>query len=135
RRPPAPGPAPPAARPAQNARCFRIRRWPRGPSPPLPPSYARFPGAAGPDSARSEEHTSELQSRENLVCRLLLEKKEPWLPGLVADENPQAELAQDMVAVPPTELLAGELMEFNLPQYAAMSRTRLCPYVQQLALC
>src|SRR6266511_6184650 len=30
---------------------------------------------------RSEEHTSELQSRENLVCRLLLEKKkkEPQL--------------------------------------------------------
>src|SRR5690606_41840525 len=26
-------------------------------------------------SSRSEEHTSELQSRENLVCRLLLEKK------------------------------------------------------------
>src|SRR2546427_6491827 len=29
-------------------------------------------GAAGP---RSEEHTSELQSQSNLVCRLLLEKK------------------------------------------------------------
>src|SRR5690606_40635709 len=28
-----------------------------------------------PDQLRSEEHTSELQSRENLVCRLLLEKK------------------------------------------------------------
>src|SRR5690606_41217599 len=28
-----------------------------------------------PGQARSEEHTSELQSRENLVCRLLLEKK------------------------------------------------------------
>src|SRR5690606_18649310 len=27
------------------------------------------------EKARSEEHTSELQSRENLVCRLLLEKK------------------------------------------------------------
>src|SRR5690606_41947463 len=27
------------------------------------------------DRERSEEHTSELQSRENLVCRLLLEKK------------------------------------------------------------
>src|SRR5690606_41351487 len=27
------------------------------------------------DELRSEEHTSELQSRENLVCRLLLEKK------------------------------------------------------------
>src|SRR5690606_37243487 len=29
-----------------------------------------------PKSNRSEEHTSELQSRENLVCRLLLEKKQ-----------------------------------------------------------
>src|SRR5690606_39729613 len=28
-----------------------------------------------PKDMRSEEHTSELQSRENLVCRLLLEKK------------------------------------------------------------
>src|SRR5690606_40496018 len=28
-----------------------------------------------PNLIRSEEHTSELQSRENLVCRLLLEKK------------------------------------------------------------
>src|SRR5690606_41659133 len=30
-------------------------------------------------SFRSEEHTSELQSRENLVCRLLLEKKKKKL--------------------------------------------------------
>src|SRR3712207_7999140 len=28
-----------------------------------------------PDAVRSEEHTSELQSRQYLVCRLLLEKK------------------------------------------------------------
>src|SRR2546430_8061679 len=32
-------------------------------------------GGDGPQSARSEEHTSELQSQSNLVCRLLLEKK------------------------------------------------------------
>src|SRR5690606_15897935 len=31
--------------------------------------------ASAPSWARSEEHTSELQSRENLVCRLLLQKK------------------------------------------------------------
>src|SRR5688572_31782807 len=31
--------------------------------------------AAGVDDIRSEEHTSELQSQSNLVCRLLLEKK------------------------------------------------------------
>src|SRR5688572_32103069 len=29
------------------------------------------------DNPRSEEHTSELQSQSNLVCRLLLEKKKP----------------------------------------------------------
>src|SRR2546430_11186807 len=35
-------------------------------------------------AARSEEHTSELQSQSNLVCRLLLEKKktQPQLHGL-----------------------------------------------------
>src|SRR5690606_41913801 len=32
-------------------------------------------GEAPMAAVRSEEHTSELQSRENLVCRLLLEKK------------------------------------------------------------
>src|SRR5690606_41250594 len=36
------------------------------------PRMLAFEGTHGP---RSEEHTSELQSRENLVCRLLLEKK------------------------------------------------------------
>src|SRR5690606_40987625 len=45
------------------------RRWRFMPSP--------YPGGRGRtalSAARSEEHTSELQSRENLVCRLLLEK-------------------------------------------------------------
>src|SRR5690606_39322494 len=32
-------------------------------------------GLSGAGAIRSEEHTSELQSRENLVCRLLVEKK------------------------------------------------------------
>src|SRR5436309_12164415 len=33
---------------------------------------------------RSEEHTSELQSRENLVCRLLLEKKKKQVKACTA---------------------------------------------------
>src|SRR5438874_5544367 len=42
------------------------------PQEPLPGSArAAAPGA----KERSEEHTSELQSRRDLVCRLLLEKK------------------------------------------------------------
>src|SRR5207302_10924129 len=42
--------------------CLRFRPRGRAPAPSV--------GSAG----RSEEHTSELQSREKLVCRLLLEK-------------------------------------------------------------
>src|SRR5215203_6338519 len=44
-----------------------------GPGPPLATAFQVIgaPVAAG----RSEEHTSELQSRQYLVCRLLLEKK------------------------------------------------------------
>src|SRR2546430_10746363 len=34
----------------------------------------------GSESVRSEEHTSELQSQSNLVCRLLLEKKKQTTP-------------------------------------------------------
>src|SRR3712207_8012217 len=37
------------------------------------------PGSA-PGRTRSEEHTSELQSRQYLVCRLLLEKKKDYSP-------------------------------------------------------
>src|SRR5690606_39514246 len=48
-------------------------------SPPWRPtprdSTGPCPHSTAPHNDRSEEHTSELQSRENLVCRLLLEKK------------------------------------------------------------
>src|SRR5690625_4443772 len=39
------------------------------------PITIRAPYGGGVSGARSEEHTSELQSRGHLVCRLLLEKK------------------------------------------------------------
>src|SRR5690606_41788846 len=75
------------------SRCPTWRRWSWPCSPPCRPECRPRPwppradaprGAGGfplryapdfSDSPRSEEHTSELQSRENLVCRLLLEKK------------------------------------------------------------
>src|SRR5260370_17037558 len=46
-------------------------------APPFPPCLDRRRGgrARGARCQRSEEHTSELQSHLNLVCRLLLEKK------------------------------------------------------------
>src|SRR2546430_5353296 len=39
--------------------------------------------------ARSEEHTSELQSQSNLVCRLLLEKKNTETANLGHNQYPQ----------------------------------------------
>src|SRR5699024_12090543 len=39
------------------------------------PGASHSPSSASSRKARSEEHTSELQSRFDLVCRLLLEKK------------------------------------------------------------
>src|SRR2546428_1707790 len=41
----------------------------------FPYGSTAFASKAGPLAGRSEEHTSELQSRSDLVCRLLLEKK------------------------------------------------------------
>src|SRR5690554_7103521 len=41
----------------------------------IPPGYREPILVSGTDGVRSEEHTSELQSRPHLVCRLLLEKK------------------------------------------------------------
>src|SRR6478735_12583146 len=52
--------------------CGPRCRWPRGAAPWCSPAGVR----------RSEEHTSELQSPCNLVCRLLLEKKNNTILGL-----------------------------------------------------
>src|SRR3712207_6961036 len=52
------------------ARCRRAN----GPRP------EHHPGSKQAEPGRSEEHTSELQSRQYLVCRLLLEKKNNSLP-------------------------------------------------------
>src|SRR5690606_41678352 len=51
--------------------CSRSRR----PGAGQVTQFPQFGGHLGQGRQRSEEHTSELQSRENLVCRLLLEKK------------------------------------------------------------
>src|SRR5256886_10445871 len=54
-------------RPPPRGSVLQFRRRPQEPA-----STGRFPGHI---PGRSEEHTSELQSQSNLVCRLLLEKK------------------------------------------------------------
>src|SRR2546430_3260611 len=55
---------------------FNFAQFVEWPPAALPGDSAPFViGVLGKDPFRSEEHTSELQSQSNLVCRLLLEKK------------------------------------------------------------
>src|SRR2546429_3560807 len=62
---------------------FRSLRAARRQAPPAARRVGRrHPGAPG-GGERSEEHTSELQSRLHLVCRLLLEKKKKRLPSSI----------------------------------------------------
>src|SRR5690606_40274962 len=77
-------PQPSRARPTADASAnsitaalYSASQVPRDSPPPAMPraSTQPWPRLASRRSRRSEEHTSELQSRENLVCRLLLEKK------------------------------------------------------------
>src|SRR2546427_6214223 len=57
-------------------RSYWSRGLARGRRAGCPPDSRRDAGATV--RARSEEHTSELQSQSNLVCRLLLEKKKKY---------------------------------------------------------
>src|SRR5260370_17891660 len=54
---------------------FRSRGWPPPPWAATAAGCRPRRSPARPHARRSEEHTSELQSHLNLVCRLLLEKK------------------------------------------------------------
>src|SRR5688572_31172053 len=60
-----------AAHPKNQGRSLQSARWSQAEM--LDPS-TKWQGFQ-PQAIRSEEHTSELQSQSNLVCRLLLEKK------------------------------------------------------------
>src|SRR5690349_23605908 len=74
-------------RPPPRSTLFPYTTLFRSRSPPSPSGLSRlwFGPAENPSrdtdmltlTLRSEEHTSELQSRRDLVCRLLLEKKNP----------------------------------------------------------
>src|SRR5690606_41717388 len=64
--------------PARGGRAYLRPARRQGLRPPRRPRRLAHRGAhrlQRRPPGRSEEHTSELQSRENLVCRLLLEKK------------------------------------------------------------
>src|SRR2546430_7939066 len=96
-----------------------IRRPPRSTLFPYttlfrsPPSTNSSPGEDGRPwrssaASRSEEHTSELQSQSNLVCRLLLEKKKtPATPRGSQRPTPSTTARSHPAPPPPTSDIAG----------------------------
>src|SRR5947209_14384184 len=72
---------------------FRSPRVPEARPPSSPRRRPRHVDSAG--SARSEEHTSELQSRQYLVCRLLLEKKKTQQNDRLELRDNAEDLARD----------------------------------------
>src|SRR2546422_2714080 len=72
----------------------RLERDREGPRARLVPGFGVAPKVIGRRGVgpmhrdRSEEHTSELQSRLHLVCRLLLEKKKEIKLQLVSEDGP-----------------------------------------------
>src|SRR5215510_3660466 len=73
-------------------------------------SKAKHPDASQRVATRSEEHTSELQSRGHLVCRLLLEKKNTRRP-------PRIVARPVITAPPPTVTKFGPLNDPISPQF------------------
>src|SRR6266702_8440492 len=67
------------------------------------PVFVNHSAPSGPDvmptGTRSEEHTSELQSRGHLVCRLLLEKKKLKITGAVPIEMTSDDKAVEGTAI------------------------------------
>src|SRR2546427_4289979 len=61
--------------PSMDRYAHRLHDWLESTDPGFEVRLAASIGDLTRDRARSEEHTSELQSQSNLVCRLLLEKK------------------------------------------------------------
>src|SRR5690349_22488099 len=68
------------------------KQWPVGPSTSSDDGCAWSRQASSSGAWRSEEHTSELQSRRDLVCRLLLEKKKVMVP-MVVEQTSRGECA------------------------------------------
>src|SRR5690606_41254155 len=69
------GPVSPALAGCRKRHAQLARRVRRVRGPAVAPGRVLHRQLVRAGRGRSEEHTSELQSRENLVCRLLLEKK------------------------------------------------------------
>src|SRR2546430_8002091 len=83
---------------------------------------AMLPAMAAARIPRSEEHTSELQSQSNLVCRLLLEKKNETTQLLAGAEGSPSNRVQPM---PPPSVAGVGVCELTTPVSLILLHTAL----------
>src|SRR2546430_11427244 len=81
------------------------------------------------EGERSEEHTSELQSQSNLVCRLLLEKKKQIHRLAVNGRSPASCFQTPTPPVPPPNALIRTLTQQHTPRPAAVPTPVPSPWV------
>src|SRR2546430_6868658 len=84
---------------------------------------------------RSEEHTSELQSQSNLVCRLLLEKKQhQFWPSeeAMAECNPQLILERGEPSDKPPALIIHDTSDHTPTLYLTTTFTTAHPHTHRL---
>src|SRR3989337_816767 len=88
-----------------------------------------MPSSACKKSARSEEHTSELQSRQHLVCRLLLEKKNALFEKVSGFEMG---IVGPLGSTPPRPALCGKVvgLEVGLGGGVASPRRRIAVFFE-----
>src|SRR2546430_12599073 len=96
-------------------------------SPPLEPRRCRHPKSIHVEdpAPRSEEHTSELQSQSNLVCRLLLEKKKKvrTLLSHLTDKHTHSGIPTFISSLPPT---ISNSQQADSDKLSHLTRSRPC---------
>src|SRR2546430_8158397 len=85
---------------------FRSGREQRPGGVPAPAQRPAVPRPVSADLRRSEEHTSELQSQSNLVCRLLLEKKKKYKQNQHTQHGSESVSCPSLTPSPHRELAA-----------------------------
>src|SRR5258708_14203335 len=89
----------------QCGQIVRTRRWAMNARTTLATRNGSTPMSSNrvmaPTASRSEEHTSELQSPDHLVCRLLLEKKKkiPLARTLISTDHTNAPSDADITCI------------------------------------
>src|SRR2546429_3154298 len=106
---------------------------PRAPTRRIAPADLAPDRTVLPCPSRSEEHTSELQSRLHLVCRLLLEKKKKLCRTQRLGARARTQVIRIGFNLPQTS--SGRAFAYSMSPAFRRSRLRLCALSRSISAC